>query len=291
MSITAEQRANRKDHLGSSDIPAILGFSKWATPYDVWLEKTGRVANDPDEVPTQAQEAGNLLETSVLDWAYQKSYIKGFERDPEIVVPDTPIVVHIDAVEIESGNPIEVKTEGLFGPVRMPWGDAGSTEVPEYTCLQCQTHMMATDREITHVPTFLGGRGFGYFYVERDEKLVKLIKEEALRFWKEHVLKDVAPPDSVPSLELIKKIRRIEGEPVELNPDLVAIFEEVDGRANHWDREKIKAKAAILAALDGRQEGIYGDKTQMITNYEQTRKETVQRASTFRVMRLKRVAK
>ena len=287
MPITQEQRLARKKHLGSSDVPAILGFSKWATAYDVWLSKTGRIPDDPNEVPTDYQEAGNIIEGSVLEWAYQKEYIKCFERDPEIAVPDTPIVVHVDAVEIESGNPIEVKTEGLFGPVRMPWGDAGSTEVPEYTCLQCQTHLMATDREMCHVPTFLGGRGFGYFYVERDDRLVELIKEQAIRFWNEYVLKDVAPPDSVPSLELIKKIRRVEGEPVELADGLVERWIDAKELAKKFAFAKDQVHSQILAALDGRPEGICSQG--LITNYEQHRKETIQRASTFRVMRLKKV--
>jgi len=44
MSITEAQRIDRKNHLGSSDIPAIMGFSRFSTnKYDVWLEKTGRV--------------------------------------------------------------------------------------------------------------------------------------------------------------------------------------------------------------------------------------------------------
>jgi len=285
MAITAEQRKERKNHLGSSDIPAILGFSKWATAYDVWLEKTGRVATNDES--TDYQEAGNILETSVLEWAQKKEYVSDLQRDPEIAVPGTPIVVHIDAVETESGNPVEVKTEGLYGPLRGDWGDAGSDEIPKYTFLQCQAHMMATDREITHVPTFLGGRGFGYFYCERDEGLVKLITEEALRFWNENVLADVAP-DAVPSLDMIKKIRRVEGEPVTLADELIEAWLEAKEAAKECEQEKQACQARILAALDGHQEGLYGD-GMMITNYVQSRKEYVCKSSTFRVMRSTKV--
>ena len=286
--ITAEQRKARKNHLGSSDLGAILGFSRFSTPYDVWLEKTGRIPDDPNEVATDYQEAGNYLESSVINWAQSKQHISSVTRDPEIAVPDTPIVVHIDAVECDSGNPVEVKTEGLFGPIVQLWGDVGSNEVPEYTCIQCQGHMMATDRGLCHVPAFLGGKGFCYYYVERDEKLVALIKEEALKFWNEYVLKDTPPPDSVPSLSLIKKIRRVVGEPAELAGDLVQKWIEDKEAAKHWDKAAKESQAAILAAMDGRQEAVFGDAAQMITNYEQTRKGYEVKPATFRVMRLKK---
>lgn len=285
--ITQEQRINHKNHLGSSDVPALLGFSRFASAYDVWLHKTGRIPDDPKEMPTNYQEAGNFIETSVLEWAQKKEYIGSLQRDPEIAIPDTPIVVHIDAVETDSGNPIEVKTEGLFGPIWSPWGEAGTTEVPEYTCLQAQTHLLATGKQTCHVPTFLGGRGFGYFFVVRDEELIEIIKKESLRFWHEYVLKDTPPPDSVPSLSLIKKIRRIEGEPVALADELVETWLGAKKYAYDWDRKKKETNAAILAALDGAEEGICSHGT--ITNYEQSRKETIRRASTFRVMRLKKV--
>lgn len=286
MAITETQRKERKNHLGSSDIPAILGFSRFATAADIWLEKTGRVPIE-DEAPSEWQEAGNILEGSVLDWAAKKGYIQDFKRDPEIAVYDTPIVVHIDAVERDSGNPIEIKTEGLYGPLWNPWGEAGSTEVPEYTCIQCQTHMLAAQRDICHVPTFLGGRGFGYYYVQRDDELIKLIKAEAMRFWEEHVLTDTPPPDSTPTLELAKKIRHVVGDPAELSDDLIENWLECKEEAKVAEKLKKTAQARILAALDGHQEGTCAHG--LITNYEQSRKAHEVKGSTFRVMRLKKV--
>ena len=304
MAITETQRKERKNHLGSSDLPAILGFSRFATAYDVWMEKTNRIPYITEEKVEDWQEAGNILESSVIDWAQKKGYFKDVERDPEIAVPDTPIVVHIDAVERETGNPVEVKTEGLYGPLWNTWGEVGTDEIPEYAYIQAQTHLMATGKDVCHIPAFLGGRGFCYYYTERDEELQEIIREQALKFWNEYVLTDTPPYDSVPTLELAKKIRHVVGDPKELDPELVAILEEVDGRANHWSREKDKAKAAILAALDGRQEGVYGDPTRMVTHYEQKKTsfdskqikidlpnvaEPYIRRGTNRVLRLKKV--
>lgn len=43
-----EWREGRKDGIGASDIGAIMGLSKWKSPYEVWLEKTGRVV--PEDI-------------------------------------------------------------------------------------------------------------------------------------------------------------------------------------------------------------------------------------------------
>jgi len=284
MPITQEQRLARKDHLGSSDIPAILGFSRFNTPYDVWLEKTGRISSSIEDKSTAPQEAGTILEESVLNWAQKGGYVSAFERDVELAIPDTPIVVHIDAREIDSKRPIEAKTEGLFGPIIQTWGEPNTNEVPEYTCLQAQTHIWATDSDMCHVPSFLGGRGFGYFFVQRDEELLKLIRQGVADFW-DRVEKDI-PPDSQPSLAAAKRIRRVEGEPAKLNEEIVQKWLEAREKATAAEKEKDIAHATILAALDGKAEGIC--QQGLITNYMQSKKEHLVQACTYPVMRFKK---
>jgi len=284
MPITQEQRLARKDHLGSSDIPAILGFSRFNTPYDVWLEKTGRISSSIEDKSTAYQEAGTILEESVLNWAQKGGYVNTFERDVELAIPDTPIVVHIDAREIDSKRPIEAKTEGLFGPIIQTWGEPNTNEVPEYTCLQAQTHIWATDSDMCHVPSFLGGRGFGYFFVQRDEEILNLIRQGVADFW-DRVEKDI-PPDSQPSLAAAKRIRRVEGEPAKLNEEIVQKWLEAREKATAAEKEKDIAHATILAALDGKAEGICPQG--LITNYMQSKKEHLVQACTYPVMRFKK---
>jgi len=286
MPITEEQRQARKNHLGSSDIPAIMGYSRFANAYDVWLEKTGRVG--PSETTKDYQTAGNMFEEGVLKW-WQQEKNPGpllFNQERTVSGIDAPIVVHPDAIVEADGEPVEGKTEGLYGPIILPWGEEGTDEVPEYTLIQAHCHMMATEKDLCHIPTFLGGRGFGYFFARRDPDIVKLIREQAVRFWTEHVLADKAPPESVPSLATIKRIRRIEGARVDLADELV----------QHWNQAKVvaktaksdveHAKAAILAALDGAELGLcsHGE----VTNFEQHRKECIQKASDFRVLRIRK---
>jgi predicted phage-related endonuclease len=263
-------------------MPAILGFSRFANAYDIWLLKTRRVV--PQERTEQYIQAGTLFEEAVLKWCSR--YLEEPLITPSLAYPlertidDTPIKVHLDALVERTGAPAESKTAGLFGPVQTIWGESGTDDVPEYECIQAHCHMMATDHEICHVPVFLGGRGFQYFYVQRDNAIVDLIKRTAIQFWQEHVLRDVPPADdAVPTLAMAKQIRRVEGDPVEL--DAKAVQEWLDSReaASAAAKAKDFHSADIRARLDGVAIGYYevkGDDGKLVkryvTNYDQTRK-------------------
>jgi len=286
MAITEAQRVDRKNHLGGSEIPQLLGFSPYGNAYDLWLLKTGRV---PPKERTQGYiTAGNLLEQPILDWlgGYLQETILSEGGNMEGKVEGTPIITHMDGIVESTGDPVEGKSEGVDHPVLLPWGEAGTDEIPEHVLLQAHCHMMATDKEICHIPTFLGGRGFGYFFAKRDEIICRMIREQAIRFWEENVLGDKAPENVVPSLAMIKQIRHIEGDPVPLAEEMVQQWLEAKERATAANKEKEFFQAEILAALDGHDIGTceLGD----ITNKEQNRKGYVVEPSSFRVMRLKK---
>lgn len=285
MSLTVEQRENRHKHLGSSDIPAIMGFSRFSNAYDIWLLKTQRV--QPKEKTQDYIQAGNLLEPAVLRWCskHLNSPIitdgPRLERRIELSNIEglsVPLIFHMDGEVQPTLDPVEAKTEGVDHPIIEPWGEAGTDEVPEYTCIQAHCHMMATDREICHVPTFLGGRGFGYFFVKRDNHIVELIKKQAIDFWENHVLKDVPPENIAPSLAMIKRIRGVDGPSVKLETVMVQSW--IDARQDRLDAQKNEEfhHCGILAALDGNPIGKYladeeGEKIErFITNFKQTRR-------------------
>ena len=61
-----EWREARKGGVGGSDVGAILGLNPWKTPFEVWLEKTGR-AEPPDLSGKESVEWGNRLEPLVAE--------------------------------------------------------------------------------------------------------------------------------------------------------------------------------------------------------------------------------
>ena len=55
--------AGRKKGIGGSDVAAILGFSPYKSPYQLWLDKTGR--SERKESQNESAHFGNLLEDVV----------------------------------------------------------------------------------------------------------------------------------------------------------------------------------------------------------------------------------
>lgn len=59
--------SERRKTIGGSDAAGIVGLSKWASPYSIWAEKTGRV---PEKEDTEAMRQGRDLEEYVAQrWA------------------------------------------------------------------------------------------------------------------------------------------------------------------------------------------------------------------------------
>jgi len=67
--ITEEQLKQRENHVGSSDMAAIMGVDPWRSSADVWFEKTGKLK---EQAETEAMYLGNKLEGGVLDFAEEK---------------------------------------------------------------------------------------------------------------------------------------------------------------------------------------------------------------------------
>jgi hypothetical protein len=192
----------------------------------------------------------------------------------------------MDGIVESTGLPVEAKTDGVDHPIQGCWGEAGTDEVTEYTCIQSHCHIMALECNMCHVPTFIGFRGFGYFFVKRDDKIVELIKRKTNNFWEENVLKDIPPENIAPSLAMAKRIRSVEGEPVTLREKIVQDW--LDAKEAFTTSKKVKDfhHAEVLAAMDGAEMGTC--ELGNITNFSQNRKGYTVEPTSFRVMRLKK---
>ena len=69
MNFTQEERMM---YIGGSDIAAIMGQSRWKTPYRLWAEKTGKI-EVPDLSTNESVEMGTRLEQFVADLFSEKT--------------------------------------------------------------------------------------------------------------------------------------------------------------------------------------------------------------------------
>lgn len=272
--ITEKQRLERQKHLGSTDIAAILGEDPWRTGFDVWLEKTGRLIPEVEK-ENKSLIVGSFLEVGVLDWAetqlgkLQRYHNNDEEKKEniEIIVPGFEMIVdHPDAIVIETKKPVEGKTAGLMGPLNEDYGDGGNA-LPIRVIIQCHVHILATGSDCCHVPALLGGKGFVMYYVEKDDVILNAIMDSSEKFWDEYVLKDVPPPNVLPTGEYTKRIRREPNKTIIIPDYVVRNWLGSKESLKHAEAIKDSAENELLAAMQDAEAGEYSDG--IITYYQQ----------------------
>ena len=282
--ITEQQRTTRKRFIGSSDAAAILGMDPYRTAYDVWLEKTGKVDGFEGNAAT---EAGNLLERACLDWVAPQ--LSPFDRD--VMEFSGDLIANFDGLSIAKIFTVECKTTGIVGPANAGYGDVTEgpcVEIPDANVIQVHHQMIVAGPccDIAYVPVLIGGRGFRLYTVPRLRDFAEVVWESGTRFMERHVKTDTPPPDSKPSLEVLKRMRR-EPEKVISIPDSIA-YAWLNARDARLAAEKAEKaiEADLLTAINDAEAGDFSGGR--ITYFEQTRKAYAVKESTFRVLRTKK---
>lgn len=287
MPITSVQLERRKAHLGSSDLAALLGLDPRRNKYDLWLEKTGRLE---DEAESNDQNnpmiAGQLLEPAVLQWAELKLGKMTRNQYRSIKGRGLPIGVNVDAIVDATGEPVEAKTSGLYGFTNDVFGDEYTDQVPDRIIAQAHGHMLATERDICHVPVFIAFRGFAMFHVPRDQQIAEIIGNEAVDFWEKHVLADAPPTNLTPNLAVVKRMRREPSKTVQIDRALIEKWNSAKSIESAAKKEKEESLATILAHIGDAEAAECG--LGVFTYYEQNRAGYTVEPTSFRVARFKK---
>jgi putative phage-type endonuclease len=284
MPITAHQLEQRRNRLGSSDLAALLGLDPRRNAYDLWLQKTGKL--EEPEAETGAMYAGTMFEEGVLKFA--EAQLGKITRNQFRTAKDAgfPLGSNIDGLVVSTGEPVEAKTAGLYGPLSEPWGDFGTDQVPDRVIIQAQVHCIVTLKAVCHVPVFLGSKGFGRYTVPKDDAIADAILSEGYRFWNSHVLADLPPTTLTPNLSVIKRIRREPSKTVEIEQSLVEVWQTCAAAESAAKKEKEAALAAVLAALGDAEAGECP--IGVFTYLEQKRAGYTVEPTSFRVPRFKK---
>lgn len=301
--------AGRMRGLGGTDVAAILNTSKFKSPVDVYLEKTGR-SKKRDEMSIP-QEFGIFAEDFVAQKYQDKTgrivvrYNKQIEHAlypflignvDRLVVPEGEKVAHHMGV-IRTDRGVEAKCVSAFSGGE--WGDDDSDEVPTAYYIQCQWYMGLTGCPFWDLAALIGNHRFAIFPFTRDAGLIQDAQAVAIRFWTENVLSDVAPPprseadvaalfpkseegrkvaasdDVQRQLELVRKLREKEAEAkadLEAARIPVKLFME-------------KAEALILSDSDGKTLATWkNNKDSTVVDYESAFNELVRKCEIYKVV-------
>ena len=195
--LTSEQLTTRKSGIGASEIGALAGLSRWASPMDIWLRKTGR--DTPRE--TTAMRRGNQLEPVVLaiyaDETGETVTAPGalWPNGGTLRHPEHPIVLATpDGVVLRGGAPawlVEAKTARAH--MSREWGPSEVGSPPDVYAAQVTWQMACAGLPRADIAVLIGGDEFRRYSIAFDEGLFAMLLECAERFWRDHVEMDTPP--------------------------------------------------------------------------------------------------
>lgn len=230
----------RKTGIGGSDVAAVLGLSKWKTPYQLWKDKT---SDTVEEKESEILHFGQLLEAIVADEYVRRNRVKVQRRNQSYRHPEHPeLIANIDRY-IVGGGILECKTADKF--TAHLWGTDGTDEIPDYYLVQVQHYMHVTGYHEAALAVLIGGNEFRQYEVSYDKELAEFSAAKCVEFWQTFVVPRVAPP-ATRNDDLVEYYRGRSGATVTATPYIEKFISELKEV-----KQRIKAEEARADELAG----------------------------------------
>lgn len=174
----------RRNHLCSSDVAAVLGVSEYSTALHVYHDKRGDLPSDEDA--GEPALWGTILEGAVAgEWARRNravvrriGLVANTDRPWQACTLDRQV---IECPLGESPCALEVKTRNAW--VSKRW----RREVPDDVLAQVVWAMETCGYQHMHVACLIGGQDYRQFVVRREPELAADMVTAGARFWADHV--------------------------------------------------------------------------------------------------------
>lgn len=228
----------------ASKVPALVGLSKWDTPYSLWAKATGRTEGRP--VKTEVTERGDAIEPALLRWLEFKLTELGetvrvrpgatFAMPGRLSWQATPDGLVYEGKRRTPCALVECKTAANGGE----WGTPGTAEIPPAYLAQCAWQMHVTGLRTVYVPALVNPGIRLNLWVVRWQDVEDTVGDlrEAVTQWEDDVATDT-PPALDGSAVTWETVR-------EMSPDI-----DPDGSVvlDAWEAaELVEARAAKKAA-------------------------------------------
>lgn len=199
----------RRSGIGGSDVAAVLGLSKWKTPYDLYLEKTGVTVEDSSKA--ELFHFGHVLEDVVANEFSRRNALKVQRRNIMFRHPKYPMLIGNIDRRVVGGGVLECKTADKY--TAGLWDVTDGDKVPPYYLCQVMHYLHVTGERKGYLAVLIGGNEYRQYKIDYDAELAELMAEKCVEFWRNHVIARVAP-EAVTAADLAKMYRSIEGKVV-----------------------------------------------------------------------------
>lgn len=187
--LTPQQLEQRRSGIGSSDIAAICGLSRWAAPIDVFLDKVNGTNNVANTIPLRM---GHALEPLIAE-LYAERTTHTLEQCGTIVHPvrTWQLATPDRLAHVITGARKVVECKKAWDS--NGWGEEGTDQVPPDYLVQVQWQLDVTGLYDADIAVLMGHR-FAIYSVRRDDELCAQLRDAAENFWRAHVLTKEPPP-------------------------------------------------------------------------------------------------
>lgn len=200
---------DRTKFIGGSDVAAILGVSPWRNIVDLWLDKIKPTSENGRNAA--ALHRGTRLEPYILDMirnehgldivAHNERYIDtefnflACEIDFEYIDKETG---QVENGEIKTVHPFKAKE----------WGAELTDELPLPYIAQAQHNLGIKHRQRCKVFALIGD-DLKPYTVERDDELIKVMRERSVEFWTKYVIPQIKPPMDYDHKNVLDTLKRL----------------------------------------------------------------------------------
>jgi putative phage-type endonuclease len=202
----------RRYGLGASEISIVLGLNKFATPLDLWREKTATAEPVEGEMPEAAYWGLTNEHNVATTFAKRNPHLGKIYPTPGILAdPERPMIrATLDRLlvkrrvrPVQATAAVECKTVGDFA-YKNYWADGLP---PIHIQLQCQWQMHVTGLERVYVPHLVGGNWMPEAWMaERDQTVIDQIVAYGEAWWQDHVVEGKRPEVTFADMDKLSEL-------------------------------------------------------------------------------------
>lgn len=184
----------RRTGIGGSDAAVIVGQSKWKSPWDLWLDKTGQAEIEEDESDEKRQDRlffGSESEEMISKWFTNKTG-KKLRRCGMIRSIENPFMLaDVDRLVVGENAIVEIKTTSAYNS-----SEWENDKVPPAYLIQGLHYMATGSYDKCYFVCLIGGQEPVIRTLTRDEEVeeqIEALVEAEKYFWEHNVIAKELP--------------------------------------------------------------------------------------------------
>lgn len=191
--LTEANHAARARNVTASEVGALLGKHPYATPQTIYDRLMGLEA--PRE-PSAAMEIGSAMEGAILRYAQARHGFKARQNSRTYEHSRVRLSATPDA--FTSRLPWDIMPVRAIVEVKMSARLDQWRDLPEQYEWQVRAQLACTNRD--HGAVFaLVGMSLNTYAVYRDRQMEERLLQAVERFWTDHIVTGIRPPDPTPT--------------------------------------------------------------------------------------------